>query len=123
MDRVLAYLAIVGGSLLTVMFIGKGVWALCKIMFDMSLTVLMPQNHTGEKWLISLSFWIPRKYREAISGDILEDCHEMRDLGLGEWRIRIHVLWQLTIGVIALWPEAIGSAVATIVKRVWSVKK
>ena len=77
----------------------------------------------AERWLINLSFWIPRKYREAITGDILEDCREMREKGFRERRICIHVLWQFAIAVIALWPEAMGSAVATITKRVWGIRK
>lgn len=77
----------------------------------------------AEPWLTSLSFWIPRKYREPITGDILEDCHEMRELGFDERRIRVHVLWQFAVAIIALWPEPIASAVAAIVRRIWSVKK
>jgi lysylphosphatidylglycerol synthetase-like protein (DUF2156 family) len=77
----------------------------------------------AEGWLITLSFWIPRKHREAITGDILEDCHEMREVGFGEWRIRIHVVWQLAIGVIMLWPDVIGSGLATVVKHVWKTKQ
>jgi hypothetical protein len=81
----------------------------------LSFLTLRPK---AERWLVSLSFWIPRKFREAITGDILEDCHEMRELGFTERRIRVHVLWQFAWAVIALWPEAIGSAVVAIVKRI-----
>ena len=45
----------------------------------------------SEKWLISLSFWIPRRFREAVVGDILEDCRDMRSCGYSERRIQIHV--------------------------------
>jgi hypothetical protein len=77
----------------------------------------------AERWLVSLSFWIPRKYREAIAGDIFEDCREMREKGFSESRIRVHVLWQLAVAVIALWPEAVGSAVGSIIKQVWKTKQ
>lgn len=77
----------------------------------------------AEGWLVSLSFWIPRKHREAIRGDILEDCHEMREEGFGGWRICAHVLWQFTVAVVALWPQTIGSAVATFLRQILSVKK
>ncbi len=57
-----------------------------------------------EEWLINLSFWIPREYREAIIGDILEDCHELRTLGKSEERVRFHIIWQLVFTLILLQP-------------------
>jgi hypothetical protein len=84
---------------------------------------LAPPWSKPEKWLFSLSLWIPRKYREGIIGDILEDCREMRRKRFSKRRIRVHILWQLTIAVIALWPESVGSAVAAILKRVWSIRR
>jgi len=77
----------------------------------------------SKKWLISLSFWVPRKYREGITGDILEDCDDLRKLGKNEWRIRTHVLWHFSLAVIMLWPEAIGSALASIFEKIFSIKK
>lgn len=77
----------------------------------------------AETRLITLSFWIPRKHREGITGDILEDCHEMRELGFTERRILGHVLWQFAIAVISLWPEAVVSAFATILKHAWKTKQ
>ncbi len=77
----------------------------------------------AETRLISLSFWIPRKHREGIAGDILEDCHEMRELGFTEGRILGHVLWQFTIAVISLWPEAVVSAIATVLRHAWKTKQ
>jgi hypothetical protein len=71
----------------------------------------------AERWAISLSFWIPRAHREPIRGDLMEDCKELREFGSTEWRIRIHVLWQLTIGVVALFPNAIISKVISSVIR------
>lgn len=71
-----------------------------------------------KNWLVTLSFWIPRKYREAIVGDIIEDCHELRALGKSEWRIRIHVIWQVIIALILLRPVALMDAF----KRIWSTK-
>lgn len=68
----------------------------------------------AEKWTIALGWWIPRKYRGAIVGDILEDCHEMRETGCGEWRIRIQVIWQ--------WVIAVGTSVpATMIAAVWRI--
>ena len=60
----------------------------------------------AEKWAVALGWWIPRKYRGPIVGDILEDCHEMRDKSCGEWRIRIQVIWQWVIAVGTLIPAA-----------------
>ena len=62
-----------------------------------------------ERWVISLSFWIPRPHRESLVGDLLEDCKELRQLHCWEWRIRIHVLWQFAICVVTLLPEALIS--------------
>ena len=68
----------------------------------------------AEKWAIALGWWIPRKYRGAVVGDILEDCHEMREKGCGEWRIRIQVLWQ--------WAIAFGTAVpAVMIATLWQI--
>jgi hypothetical protein len=71
-----------------------------------------------EKWFRSLAFWLPRKYREPIVGDIMEDCHELRALGKSEWRIRIHVIWQLAWALILLRPVALMDAL----KRMLSTK-
>jgi len=71
-----------------------------------------------ENLISKTSFWIPRKYREAIVGDILEDCHELRALGKSEWRIRIHIIWQLIIGLILLRPTVLVDAL----KRMLSTK-
>jgi hypothetical protein len=64
-----------------------------------------------EKWAVALGWWIPRKYRGPIVGDILEDCHEMRDKSCGELRIRIQVLWQWAIAVATLIPVAIFGSI------------
>lgn len=71
-----------------------------------------------ERRIGSLAYWIPRKYREAIVGDVLEDCRELRELGKSEWRIRIHVIWQLVWALILLRPTALMDAL----KRILSTK-
>ena len=63
-----------------------------------------------EDWTIELGWWIPRKYRAAVIGDIIEDCHEMRIKNCGEFRICIHVLWQCGIAIVTLIPTAIVMA-------------
>ena len=60
-----------------------------------------------EKFAVSLSWWIPRRYREDIIGDILEDCTEMRDNSCAEWRLLIQVIWQWSIAVVNLIPSAV----------------
>jgi len=59
----------------------------------------------------SMSYWLPRKYREGITGDILEDAAELRRLGKNEWRVRAHIAWQLGICIFRLWPTAFKAAV------------
>jgi hypothetical protein len=68
------------------------------------------RNETKE-WAIILGWCLPRKHREAIMGDILEDCQEMRKKGLPERKIRTHTLWQWVISVITLAPTFIFSAI------------
>ncbi len=68
----------------------------------------------AEKWAIALGWWIPRKYRGAIVGDILEDCHEMRETGCREWRIRIQVIWQWAISIVILIPAAVFGSILRI---------
>lgn len=69
-----------------------------------------PRRRKAEQSLASLSFWIPRRHREAIIGDIREDCAELRLLGKSEWRIRLHVIWQLAICLLTMWPAALKAA-------------
>ena len=57
-----------------------------------------------EKWVVVLGWFLPRKHREAILGDIIEDCHEMKEKGLNKRRLRNHVLWQCLISVVTLIP-------------------
>lgn len=71
-----------------------------------------------ENLISKTSFWIPRKHREAIVGDILEDCRELRELDKSEWRIRIHIIWQLVWAFILLRPTALMDAL----KRILSTK-
>jgi hypothetical protein len=63
-----------------------------------------------ETVLRSLSYWVPRRYREVITGDIIEDCHEMRALGMSRLRICTHVVWQFAVALILLWPTAVADA-------------
>ena len=65
----------------------------------------------AENWAIALGWWIPRRHRADIIGDILEDCSEMRDKGCAEWRIRIQVIWQWVIAVWSLIPAAVVGSV------------
>lgn len=76
---------------------------------------LWTQEKKAEKWAIALGWWIPRKHRGVLVGDILEDCHEMREAGYGEWRIRIQAIWQWAIGVLTLVPNAMITALWRIV--------
>lgn len=72
----------------------------------------------GEGWATSLGWFIPRKYRGAVLGDIMEDCVEMRDKGCTERRIKIHVIFQWSIAVIMLVPTGAKAWIADLVKQV-----
>lgn len=74
------------------------------------------RNET-DKLAIVLGWCFPRKHREAIVGDILEDCKEMRERGLAERKIRTHVLWQWAVSMIVLILGSIMSAIRAIVVR------
>lgn len=78
---------------------------------DCLMTGILRPGKKAEKWAVALGWWIPRKYRGPIVGDILEDCHEMRDKSYGEWRIRIHVIWQWVIAVGTLIPAVVVGSI------------
>lgn len=71
-----------------------------------------------ERWTYNLSFWIPRHYRDCIRGDLFEDIKELQEFGSKEWRIRIHILWQLAICIVTTVPEAIISKIASSVRQI-----
>lgn len=71
-----------------------------------------------DKWPIVLGWCFPREHREALVGDILEDCNEMRERGLAERRIQTHVLWQWAISVVTLIPTYVMGAIS----RLWGAK-
>lgn len=68
-------------------------------------------RRSPENWLTSIAFWIPRKQREGLVGDILEDCHELRSFGKRNSRIWAHVIWQFLIAVVTSIPASILSAI------------
>jgi hypothetical protein len=74
----------------------------------------------GENWATSLGWFIPRRYRNDIIGDILEDCAEMRELGYMERQIKFHVVYQWLIAVITLVPMAVKTSITDILKHVLS---
>jgi hypothetical protein len=80
-------------------------------------------NSKGESWLRSLGWFIPRKYRYEIIGDILEDCAEMREAGCTERRIKFHVVYQWVIAVVTLVPTAFKISITDILKQVLSPPK
>jgi len=75
-----------------------------------ALSEIFLNQTTTDKWLTSSSFWIPRRIREAVIGDIMEDCHELRALGKKEYRVRLHILWHLILFALSLLPTAIIKA-------------
>ncbi len=82
-----------------------------------SLFGILNSENKAEKWAIALGWWIPRKFRGPLIGDILEDCYEMRNVGCSELRIRTQVLWQWLVGVLLLIPTTIFSAVWRILSQ------
>lgn len=77
----------------------------------------------GKNWATSLGWFIPRKYRNDIIGDILEDCAEMRENGCTERRIKFHVVYQWVIAVVTLVPTAVKTSITDILKQVLSPPK
>lgn len=72
----------------------------------------------AEDVAIGLGWWIPRKYRDDLVGDILEDCSEMRMLSMGERRIVVHVAYQWLIGVVMLVPTAAVMGFAGAIRQI-----
>jgi hypothetical protein len=77
----------------------------------------------SENWVTSLGWFIPRKYRNDVLGDILEDCAEMRKAGYAEIRIKLHVVYQWLIALITLVPASITTSITDILKQVLSPPK
>ena len=71
--------------------IGRGVWVFRQ--HDLS--------SRAEQRLERFSRWFPRKYRDELIGDILEDCHELREQGASEKKINRHANWQLFLALLA----------------------
>jgi len=72
----------------------------------------------ADDWAIALGWWIPRRYRDDLVGDILEDCCEMRMLGKSDRRICVHVVYQWLIGVLTLVPTAITTGIGTAIRQI-----
>ena len=85
--------------------------------------LLFKTKSEGENWATMLGWFIPRKYRNDIIGDILEDCAEMRETGCTERRIKFHVVYQWLIAVITLVPTAVKTSITNILKQVISPPK
>ena len=80
-------------------------------------------NSGGEDWAISLGWLIPRKYRAAFVGDILEDCADMREAGCAESHIKFQAVWQWAIAMITLVPMALKTSILDLLKQVLSGSK
>jgi len=64
------------------------------------------------------SRWLPHDCREAILGDLLEDCCEYANSGVTERRIHRHAIRQILLATVYSWPAVLIVAV----KRVFSTK-
>lgn len=53
------------------------------------------REHRTDSLLRTVGFLVPRKSRQALIGDLIEDVAEQRAAGYSEWRIRSTVCWQL----------------------------
>jgi len=93
-------LVIFGGNMLSSLLVGN-TWRFG----------LAPSRQITDKWRDSLSFWIPRRYREGVMRDLMEDSEEIRALGKSEWRVRAHLVWHLGIGILHFWPAALKAAI------------
>ncbi|MBN2592265.1 MAG: hypothetical protein JXA81_02070 [Sedimentisphaerales bacterium] len=85
--------------------------------------LLLKPNYKGENWAVLFGWYIPRRYRNDIVGDILEDCAEMSEAGCTERRIKFHVVYQWLIAVITLVPMAVKCSITDILRQVISPPK
>lgn len=86
-------------------------------------SLIFESTFEGKNWAITLGWFIPRKHRNDIVGDILEDCAEMREAGCTERRIKFHVVYQWLIAVVTLVPTAVKTSIIDILKQVLSPPK
>ena len=75
------------------------------------------EKSAGEDLATSLSWLIPRKYRNDVIGDIMEDCADMRNANITEGRIKCHVLYQWLIAVITIGPMVFKSSVLDFLRK------
>jgi hypothetical protein len=85
--------------------------------------LIIVKKSKSENWATALGWFIPRKYRKFIIGDILEDCAEMQKCGCTEKRIKFHVVYQWLIAVVTLVPMAFKTSLVEIIKQVISPQK
>lgn len=87
---------------------------------ERKLTAFLASNRLskGEDWVTSLGRLIPRTYRDAVLGDIFEDCADMRDENCSEWWIKTMFCYQWAIAVVTLVPTAIRAWVVDLVEQV-----
>ncbi len=91
-----------------------------------SYIFLVPfQSHTENRMLTThetrvqrLCLWLPSDYREAILGDLLEDCDEYASRGATKKQIDQRISWEILLAVVRSWPAALAAAV----KQVFSTK-
>ncbi len=70
-------------------------WMVFTRLARLPLSIFTTRSFPRSEGLVKhLTFWIPRKHRQDIRADLLDDCEELREFGSSEWRIRLHVLWQ-----------------------------
>lgn len=92
-------------------------------IFKIKKQLIFTTRLKSESWAIALGWFIPRKYRKFIIGDILEDCVEMHKAGCTEKRIKFHVIYQWLIAVATLIPMGIKTSIVEIIKQVISPQK
>ncbi len=66
---------------------------------------------TQEACIRRLCCWLPPSYREAILGDLLEDCCEYTNNGATEKQIQRYVSWEILLAAVRSWPAAFVAVV------------
>jgi hypothetical protein len=89
---------------------------------ERSKAVADPQSRCAvrrspERLLSTIAYWIPYRHREALLGDLIEDCDALRSDGKGDSRIATHILWQISCVAFGQWKTEAAVALGWLIAK------
>ena len=95
----------------------------CRSMDELRIADRVQNDSDLKRWspegqLRALADWLPKRYREGLIGDLLEDCSDLRIRGHSDCRLHGHVLWHLSIDAMGRWKLGASAAAGWLVARI-----